>query len=120
MTSSALRPGTLAALTGASSGIGRGLAPALGRDGVRLALGDVDGDGLEQLVSRVRAAGGVAEGRVVDVTRAADVDAWATETADRLGAVSGVWAVAGIIHAGTVLDSSLLDVAEIVDVDFWG
>jgi short-subunit dehydrogenase len=34
--------------------------------------------------------------------------------------VSAVWAVAGIIHAGTVLEAPLEDVAAIVDVDFWG
>ncbi len=120
MTSSALTPGAISAVTGAASGIGRALALALARDGVTLALADVDGDGLEQVVRRVRAAGGTVEGTVADVTRAAEMDAWAAATAGRLGAVEAVWAVAGIIDAGSVLDSTHQDIAAVVDADFWG
>jgi NADP-dependent 3-hydroxy acid dehydrogenase YdfG len=120
MTSSALAPGTVSAVTGAASGIGRALALALGRGGVRLALADVDGDALERVVSEIRAGGGTVEGRVVDVTRAPEVGAWASVTADRFGGVAAVWAVAGIIHAGEVLDAPVEDLAAVVDVDFWG
>jgi NAD(P)-dependent dehydrogenase (short-subunit alcohol dehydrogenase family) len=39
---------------------------------------------------------------------------------DLFGEVTAVWAVAGIIHAGEVLDAPVEDVAAVVDVDFWG
>jgi len=45
-------------VTGASSGIGRGIALALGREGVRLALSARRGDRLTELADEIEAAGG--------------------------------------------------------------
>jgi NAD(P)-dependent dehydrogenase (short-subunit alcohol dehydrogenase family) len=123
-TANRVRPGfgadRVAALTGAASGIGRELALKLGRAGVRLALADLDAPGLSSVVTAIRAGGGVAEGRVLDVTDAAKVDAWAEATVRRFGAVHMIWNVAGIINAGDVVRSSLAEIEHVVAVDFWG
>jgi 3-oxoacyl-[acyl-carrier protein] reductase len=54
-----LLAGKTALVTGASVGIGRGIALALAREGVRLAVAARRGDLLEQLAGEVMAAGGV-------------------------------------------------------------
>lgn len=113
-------PGTVVAITGAASGIGRALALQLGREGVRLALADVDEPGLDDVVTTLLHEGREATGDVVDVADAAAVGRWAADVRFRWGRVDGVWSVAGIISAGDVLRAELADVRAVMDVDFWG
>jgi short-subunit dehydrogenase len=110
----------VAAVTGAASGIGRALAVALARDGVHVALSDLDDAGLDDVVDGLRREGHTADGAVVDVSDASAVDAWARDVAQVHGAVHSIWNVAGIIHSGDVLQSTLADVERIFAVDFWG
>jgi NAD(P)-dependent dehydrogenase (short-subunit alcohol dehydrogenase family) len=113
-------PGRVAAVTGAASGIGRALALALGRAGVHLALSDADEAGLAEVVDRVRGEGGVARGDVVDVTDAVRVQQWARDVVGQMGSVHMIWNVAGIINAGDVLRSDLVELHRLLAVDFWG
>src|SRR4051794_30035490 len=101
--------GRVAALTGAASGIGRSLALRLGRAGAVLALADVDEARLADVVYAVRAGGGTAHGRILDVADPAEMDDWAGEVAGRFGTVEMIWNVAGIIKAGDVVATSLTD-----------
>jgi 3-hydroxybutyrate dehydrogenase len=55
-------------ITGAGSGIGAGLATELARAGDHLLVSDLNLDGAEAVVSRIRAAGGSAELVPLDVT----------------------------------------------------
>ena len=48
-------------ITGAGSGIGAGLATELARAGNHILVSDLNLDGAETVVSRIRAAGGSAE-----------------------------------------------------------
>ena len=45
--------GKTAAVTGAGSGIGRALAVAFAREGMRVALADVEGDAAEETAARI-------------------------------------------------------------------
>ena len=110
----------VAAVTGAASGIGRALALNLGRAGVRLALADLDAPRLSTVVKAIRDDGGTVEGRVLDVSDAAKVEAWAEATVQRFGGVQMICNVAGIINAADVVQSSLADLEHILAVDFWG
>ncbi|MCY4252059.1 MAG: SDR family NAD(P)-dependent oxidoreductase, partial [Thaumarchaeota archaeon] len=60
--------GKVAAVTGASSGIGRATALALARAGARVLAGARRTDRLEALASEIGAAGGEALARPLDVT----------------------------------------------------
>jgi NAD(P)-dependent dehydrogenase (short-subunit alcohol dehydrogenase family) len=53
-----LLEGDRALVTGAASGIGRGIAIALAREGARVLLADVEADGAEQVAAALRAEGG--------------------------------------------------------------
>ena len=58
----------VAVVTGAAHGLGRAIALRLAEEGARLALGDVDGPGLEKAVADIQTKGGTAFGLVGDVT----------------------------------------------------
>ena len=112
--------GRLAVVTGAGSGIGRALAVELARRGARVAISDIDVDGLaitaDQLVLRS------AEHRSdrLDVTDRAAVLAYADDLVTAFGTVNQVYNNAGIAFAGDVLTSSFAEIEHVVDVDFWG
>jgi len=75
-------------VTGASSGIGRGIALALGREGVRLAVHGRRRDRLEQLGDDIVAAGGIRPYLVVcDLTAPDAVETIAHDVAAEFGSV---------------------------------
>ena len=70
--------GKVAAVTGAASGIGAGLARACASEGMDLALADVEADGVAALAKELSGRFGVrAFGARVDVSAAEGVDAFA-------------------------------------------
>jgi NAD(P)-dependent dehydrogenase (short-subunit alcohol dehydrogenase family) len=108
-------------ITGAGSGIGRALAMETARRGARLALSDVDMDGVEETARQVRLTAG-AQVRT-DRLDVRDREAWreyAASVAAHLGAVHVLVNNAGVALSGDFerLDYDLFD--EVVDVDFWG
>jgi NAD(P)-dependent dehydrogenase (short-subunit alcohol dehydrogenase family) len=58
----------VAVVTGAANGLGRAIAQLLGKEGARVALGDLDAGGLERTTAAIRAAGGSALAVVGDLT----------------------------------------------------
>jgi 3-oxoacyl-[acyl-carrier protein] reductase len=79
--------GRVALVTGAASGMGRATAHLLADEGAKVAVVDLAGDGVEQVVKEIEAAGGTAVGWVLDVSRREEVDRVVAEVADRLGPV---------------------------------
>ena len=79
--------GRIALVTGAGSGIGRAIARRLAAEGARVAVADIDAAAAAATVEILRAAGGVGEALVVDVTDFAAVRAAVRDVRDRLGAV---------------------------------
>jgi 3-oxoacyl-[acyl-carrier protein] reductase len=60
--------GDIALVTGAASGIGRGIAKALAEEGARLVLSDVDADAVEVAAADIRAEGGEAKVIAADLS----------------------------------------------------
>lgn len=112
--------GRVAVVTGAASGMGRGLATELARRGARLALCDVDAAGLAETAARCEALGAEVESAVVDVAEYEQVRAFAETVVARFGVVNALFNNAGIGFVGTVEKSDIKDIARIVDIDFWG
>jgi NAD(P)-dependent dehydrogenase (short-subunit alcohol dehydrogenase family) len=67
--------GKIALVTGGSSGIGRAASELFCREGARVVVADIDVEGGEETVRRVRDAGGEARFVRTDISRAADVAA---------------------------------------------
>ena len=113
--------GKVVVVTGAGSGIGRELAREAARRGARLALTDIDIDGLAETVSLARGDGATdVHSQRLDVTEQATVAAYAGLVAEHFGAVHLVINNAGIAFTGRVEDSDYKDIARVMDVDYWG
>lgn len=112
--------GRVAVVTGAGSGIGRALAQDLARRGARLALSDVDKDGLAETVAGLGGPSDTVRSDHLDVTDRAAVLAYADDVAARFGRVNQVYNNAGIAFAGNILTSTFEEIERVVDVDFWG
>jgi NAD(P)-dependent dehydrogenase (short-subunit alcohol dehydrogenase family) len=105
--------GKTAVVTGAGSGLGRAMALAFAREGMQLALCDVDERGLAETVALVN---GKAMQMRVDVSKASDVQAFA----DR---VEEPWLVcnnAGVSPLGAVWENTVEDWQWILNVNLWG
>jgi 3-oxoacyl-[acyl-carrier protein] reductase len=61
----------VAVVTGAANGLGLAIAQRLAEEGARMVLGDMDADGVEQTVARIKAAGGAALSVAGDLTEEA-------------------------------------------------
>ena len=89
-------------VTGASSGIGRACARALGNEGARLGLAGRRRDRLEETAVAVRKAGGEAVVLEGDVREEAVCARWAAECERAFGGLDGLVNAAGVIGNGAV------------------
>lgn len=112
--------GMTAAITGASSGIGRALAEHLAGLGVDLALSDVDEEGLAETVLRCERRGVTVSPTVLDVSDRDAVFAWADDVADRHGEVNLVINNAGVALGASAMAQSIQDVEWLMSINFWG
>jgi short-subunit dehydrogenase len=100
-------------ITGASSGIGRGLAIELGRRGAKLGLVARRADVLAEVIREIEAAGSKAIALPVDVQDAGSMSAAAEKLRAELGPIDIMIANAGI---GPTRHASEIDAAEIAGV----
>jgi NAD(P)-dependent dehydrogenase (short-subunit alcohol dehydrogenase family) len=110
----------VAVITGAGSGIGRALALDLARRGARLALSDVNADGVAATAQACLAAGAKAEHQVLDVADRAAFDAYAAQVVAEQGRVDLVVNNAGVSMTGPVLDLTVEEIEWIMGINFWG
>ena len=64
----------VAFVTGGASGIGRGIALALAREGARVAVADLNADGARRVVAEIQGARGIAVAQPLDITDPVAVD----------------------------------------------
>jgi NAD(P)-dependent dehydrogenase (short-subunit alcohol dehydrogenase family) len=88
--------GKVAVVTGAGSGIGRGVATRLAHEGAAVAGWDVAKDNLDETVAAITAAGGRAVAVECDVTSEESVAAATAATVEQLGPPDVVCNVAGV------------------------
>ena len=106
-----------ALVTGAASGLGLAMAEVMAANGARVTMLDVDAAGLDQAVSRLRAAGGAVDVAVVDVRDQAALRGAVDACAARWGRLDAVFANAGI-SAGPGFATGLSSL-ETVSLDAW-
>ena len=112
--------GKVAVITGAGSGIGRALALNLAKNGAKLALSDIDAEGLAETVRQAQALGAHVKSDRLDVAEREAVLAYADAVVAHFGTVNQVYNNAGIAYNGDVEKSEFKDIERIIDVDFWG
>jgi NADP-dependent 3-hydroxy acid dehydrogenase YdfG len=112
--------GKVAAVTGAGSGIGQALAVELARSGAKVAISDVDTDGLAQTEELLKAIGAPVKADRLNETEREAFLAYADAVNEHFGKVNQIYNNAGIAYTGDIEVSQFKDIERVMDVDFWG
>ena len=96
-------------VTGAGSGIGRGIALAVAEEGGRVAATDLDADAAAETAAAVEEAGGQALALSLDVTGDGALQSAIARTRERFGRFDGLVNNAGVLRMGPALTSGAGD-----------
>lgn len=113
--------GKVTVVTGAGSGIGRAVALELARRGARLAISDLNKDGLAATAAQLGADSPAVHVASLDVTDAAAVKAYASAVREHYGVIHQVYNNAGIAGDRDLFDPAVYPaIARIINVNLWG
>jgi NAD(P)-dependent dehydrogenase (short-subunit alcohol dehydrogenase family) len=112
--------GTIAVVTGASRGIGRGLVDALAAAGATVALTARSQDDADAIAEEVIASGGRASGHVMDVSDVTSITTAFDEITQRHGRIDILVANAGVGANHPALDVTEADWDDMMDVNAKG
>jgi NAD(P)-dependent dehydrogenase (short-subunit alcohol dehydrogenase family) len=112
--------GRVAAITGASSGIGLACATHLAREGAAVVLGARRVSLLDATAGQIRSAGGRAATVQMDVTREADVDALVATATREFGRLDIMICNAGFGYYGTIEETPPDVMQRMMDVNYMG
>jgi NADP-dependent 3-hydroxy acid dehydrogenase YdfG len=107
-------------ITGASSGIGEATARELAARGAKVVLGARRTDRLEKLVGEIRASGGAAECRTLDVTSLDDVRAFVSFAEEKFGVVDVIVNNAGVMPLSPLHELKIDEWNRMIDVNIRG
>src|SRR6266508_720406 len=109
--------GQVAAITGAARGIGKATAQAFAREGMKVAIGDLDADLARQTAAEI---GPNAEGFALDVTRRDSFEAFVDAAEERFGPIDVLVNNAGIMPLGRFVDEDDDTAIRMVDINVHG
>lgn len=112
--------GKVAFVTGGGSGIGRGIAERLARDGADVFIADIDTDGAEMTANLITQLGRRAVTLKTNVASQVQMQKAAAECVREFGRLDIAVANAGIGRGGSVLDMPLKDWQDQVDINLTG
>jgi NADP-dependent 3-hydroxy acid dehydrogenase YdfG len=120
MATDAVLSGTVALVTGASSGIGEATAKRLAADGATVAVAARRLDRLERLAQEIEDAGGKALAIESDITDRAAAEALVERTVAELGRLDTVVNNAGVMLLGPSLGAEVEEWERMVDINVKG
>jgi NADP-dependent 3-hydroxy acid dehydrogenase YdfG len=120
MASDAVLAGTVALVTGASSGIGEATAKRLAAEGAAVAVAARRADRLARLVEEIDDAGGRALAIEADVTDRAQAEALVERTVTDLGRLDTVVNNAGVMLLGPAAKAPIEEWEQMVDLNLKG
>jgi NAD(P)-dependent dehydrogenase (short-subunit alcohol dehydrogenase family) len=100
-------------VTGASEGIGRGIALAVGRQGARVMVTALDQAAAESVAAEIRARGDVASAAVCNVTVATDVEGAVATAIAQFGALDAI-----VHNANSAYGSRPIPIEAVSDLDW--
>jgi len=112
--------GKVAAITGASSGIGEATAEALAGAGAAVSLAARRADRIEALAKRIEGNGGKALAMETDVTDEEQANAFIRETKEKVGRVDILVNNAGVMLLGPVIGADTGEWRRMIDVNLLG
>jgi NAD(P)-dependent dehydrogenase (short-subunit alcohol dehydrogenase family) len=113
--------GKVSVVTGAGSGLGRALAVELARRGRRLAISDIDEEGLSATAESIAAVNGKPHAELLDVSDRFDMRAYASSVAAHYGVVHEIYNNAGVAGGAVpVIDCDYETYEKILAINLWG
>jgi NAD(P)-dependent dehydrogenase (short-subunit alcohol dehydrogenase family) len=112
--------GKVAVITGAASGIGRGIAERCVREGMKLVLADIDDANLGKAEAELKVLGATVLGVRTDVSKRSDVERLARQALDAFGQVHLLFNNAGIGAGGSPWEATWNDWEWVIGVNLWG
>lgn len=112
--------GQVAVITGAASGIGRGLAEHAARRGMRLVLADVDEAGLQAVCAALQDTGAQVITCATDVGQWAQVERLRDVALEQFGGVDLLFNNAGVMQTGHSWEISAAQWQRVIDVNLHG
>ena len=99
--------GKVAFITGGAGGVGRATSKAFAREGVNVALSDINAESLSEAVRQLKPFGARVVSGVVDITKAEQTEAFEKQVVDELGSIDIL-----VKNAGAVKMQDLLALPE--------
>ncbi len=109
-----------AVITGAASGIGRGMAERFAVEGMSVVLADIEEEPLAKLEADLRATGASVLAVKTDVSNAEDVENLALQALDTFGEVHILCNNAGVACSRPIWEHTLADWEWVLGVNLWG
>jgi NAD(P)-dependent dehydrogenase (short-subunit alcohol dehydrogenase family) len=107
-------------ITGGGTGIGRACALQFSREGARVAVAGRRREPLAAVVAEIQAAGGQALSASCDVAKSDQVERTIREVVAQFGALHVLVNNAGILHVGSIEETSEAEWDRLMDVDLKG
>jgi NAD(P)-dependent dehydrogenase (short-subunit alcohol dehydrogenase family) len=112
--------GKVAVITGAASGIGRGIAERCVSEGMKVVLADIDEVNLTRAETELKTQGGTVLGVRTDVSKRSDVELLARQALDAFGQVHLLFNNAGVAAGGAPWEATWNDWEWVIGVNLWG
>ncbi len=110
----------VAIVTGAATGIGRGIALGFAKEGASVAVGDLDLANLEKVAEEIRALGGRSLAIATDVRVKEQIQNMMKQTADELGRIDILVNNAGITRTALIVDMPQEDWDDVIATNLTG
>jgi NAD(P)-dependent dehydrogenase (short-subunit alcohol dehydrogenase family) len=110
----------VAVITGAASGIGRGLAERCAQEGMKIVLADVEEEALVRVEKDIKDRAGSTLTVRTDVSNADDVSDLADKTLNAFGGVHLLCNNAGVAAGALIWESTVKDWEWSLGVNLWG
>jgi NADP-dependent 3-hydroxy acid dehydrogenase YdfG len=110
----------VAVITGAASGIGRGIARRAAKEGMKVVLADIERDALKQTEEELKISGTNVISILTDVSKSENIENLARKTIDTFGEVHLLCNNAGVAGGGFLWEYKLSDWTWVIGVNLWG
>lgn len=110
----------VAVITGGASGLGRAFADKAAALNMKLVLGDIREEPLQQAVVELKAAGAEVVALAGDVSKAEYIEALAALATDAFGVVNCLFNNAGVGSGGLIWENTVKDWEWVLNVNLWG
>ena len=110
----------VAVITGGASGLGRAFADKAAALKMKLVLGDIRAEPLQQAVAELKSAGAEVVALAGDVSKADYIEALAALATGSFGAVHCLFNNAGVGSGGLIWENTVKDWEWVLNVNLWG